>query len=772
MTCMALVAVVVGLVTARSWPHLEGLKKRSTVDPAVQTQTVVDMIARLLPSENSEKFVVTVDPTIAADDGLDVFVLDQAGQDQVSIVGSSGVAAAMGFQYYVTQYCGGHFSWSGNQVALPSPLPWDEPGPVRVVANDLFRYYQNVCTVSYSSAWWDWDRWEREIDWMAINGINLPLAFTGQEEIFRRVFLRWNFTQADLDTFFAGPAFLAWGRMGNIDGWGGPLPESWYQGQLALQHQILDRMRNFGMVPVLPAFSGHVPKTITDLYPDVNVTVLDSWNGFPEPYCCSYLLDPAEPLFQDLGAEVIREMQAEFGVDHVYNCDTFNEMTPPTTDPNYVSGVGQGIFQAMTNADPDAIWLMQGWLFLNSYWTPELARALLRSVPLGRMIVLDLHSEVQPLYRQFDSYYGQPWVWCMLHDFGGVKGLYGSVSTVNVGPFMGRAYPNSTMVGTGLTPEGIEQNDVIYEFMNQMAWRTEPVTDLDVWTQNYTQQRYGAPNDDVAAAWRHLIRTVYDCLGVSFHGQFILVTRPSLTSHSPICYLKSHLADAWDSYVTACSDQQMTDEDLFRHDLVDVSREALIVVSDVLYGQLTDAYDARDADAFQDAGDRLLDLLDDLETLLASDVRFLLGPWLESAKALATNDNESALYEYNARNQITLWGPDGEIVDYATKQWSGIVADYYRPRWQLFIEQVAAALTQNATFDETAFANDVFHQVEQPFTFDRKAYPTSTSGDLVAIAQALYDKWRGTMKLEASYRRELAAILSSKSDYRSSYRRR
>lgn len=50
-----------------------------------------------------------------------------------------------------------------------------------------FRYYQNVCTFSYSSVWWDWPRWQREIDWMALNGINLPLAFTGQEALWQEV---------------------------------------------------------------------------------------------------------------------------------------------------------------------------------------------------------------------------------------------------------------------------------------------------------------------------------------------------------------------------------------------------------------------------------------------------------------------------------------------------------------------------------------------------------------------------------------------------------
>lgn len=41
----------------------------------------------------------------------------------------------------------------------------------------------NYCTHSYSAAWWNWDRWEYEIDMMALNGINMPLAITGTESV-------------------------------------------------------------------------------------------------------------------------------------------------------------------------------------------------------------------------------------------------------------------------------------------------------------------------------------------------------------------------------------------------------------------------------------------------------------------------------------------------------------------------------------------------------------------------------------------------------------
>ena len=41
----------------------------------------------------------------------------------------------------------------------------------------------NYCTFSYSARWWDWERWEREIDYMAMRGINMPLSIVGYEAV-------------------------------------------------------------------------------------------------------------------------------------------------------------------------------------------------------------------------------------------------------------------------------------------------------------------------------------------------------------------------------------------------------------------------------------------------------------------------------------------------------------------------------------------------------------------------------------------------------------
>ena len=168
------------------------------------------------------------------------------------------------------------------------------------------RYYMNACTPGYSFAWWQWPDWEKHIDWMALNGVNLPLAPTGQEAVWRRVWRRLGLTDLDLEEHFAGPAFLPWGRMGNLRKWGGPLSRHWHKLQLQLQHRILDRMRSLGMVPVLPAFAGHVPDAVVARYPNSSFS-RQMWHNFRSNYSGVYLLEPTDPLFQEIGSLFIKE---------------------------------------------------------------------------------------------------------------------------------------------------------------------------------------------------------------------------------------------------------------------------------------------------------------------------------------------------------------------------------------------------------------------------------------------------------------------------------
>ena len=121
---------------------------------------------------------------------------------------------------------------------------------------------------------------------------------------------------------------------------------------------------------------------------------------------------------------------------------------------------------------------------------------------------------------------------------------------------------------------------------------------------------------------------------------------------------------------------------LYRFDFVDLVRQFLVNLMPTFYHRAIQAFQAKNLDNLLENAQEILDLLLDLDSLLGSHPYFLLGSWLRDSKSIpGFSENEQKLFEFNARNQVTLWGPQGQILDYATKQWNGLVRDYYYPRW-------------------------------------------------------------------------------------------
>ncbi|HBO44382.1 MAG TPA: hypothetical protein DD670_10705 [Planctomycetaceae bacterium] len=119
----------------------------------------------------------------------------------------------------------------------------------------------------------------------------------------------------------------------------------------------------------------------------------------------------------------------------------------------------------------------------------------------------------------------------------------------------------------------------------------------------------------------------------------------------------------------------------------------------------------------------------------------LLGPWLADAKRWATNDEERRLYEWNARNIITLWGyPHSGLHDYANKMWSGMLTGFYLPRWQQFFQCLDDDLVGKKPFEKTAFDKQIMAWEDQ-WTRQTDDYPTAVQGDSVAVARELWTKY-------------------------------
>ncbi len=296
-------------------------------------KTSVALINRVIP-DRASGFVVE---DLPSKERADVFEIESRN-DQIVLRGNNGVAVASALYYYLTHFCHCQVTWNGTNLHIPKVLP---PVSKKIHKRSpyTYRYYLNYCTFNYSMSWWDWKRWEKEIDWMALHGINMPLAITGEEFTWYMVYKEMGFSDQDLQSFFSGPAYFSWFWMGNLDGWGGPLPLSWMKSHMLLQQQILQRERELGMKPVLPAFTGHVPAAFKKKFPDARLKASNWKNGFAD----TYILDPEDSLFAAIGKRFMKTQTRLFGTDHLYSADTFNENEPPSDDPD-VPGQNQWTF--------------------------------------------------------------------------------------------------------------------------------------------------------------------------------------------------------------------------------------------------------------------------------------------------------------------------------------------------------------------------------------------------------------------------------------------
>lgn len=358
----------------------------------------------------------------------------------------------------------------------------------------------------------------------------------------------------------------------------------------------------------------------------------------------------------------------------------------------------------------------------------------------GKLLILDLQSEQHPQYERTHSFYGHFYIWCMLHNFGGTLGMHGSVGIVNREIPRAAALPNSTMIGVGITPEGIHQNYVVYELALDKAWTYREINRRR-WIKSYARQRYGISSSEIEHAWMLLLRSVYAFEGQqNMRGKYTICRRPTLKWTPWTWYDGRLVRRALGRFVgfVEQSGQDLSENQLFKRDLVDLSRQFLQNQADVLYLNSTKAYRDQNVTQFSHFSSKYLELLVDMDALLASHEDFLLGKFLERAKSLGEGDEESQQFELNARNQITLWGPNGQINDYATKQWSGIVKDYYLPRWKLFFDQLKQSLDNRNAFNQSQFTRDVFERVEMPFNLNRKVYPTVAEGELSSLCRVIH----------------------------------
>jgi alpha-N-acetylglucosaminidase len=704
------------------------------VPQTTTTQAAQALIARVVPDVANQFVAETIPP----DNGRDVFEVESRG-DKIVLRGNDAVSIASALNWYLENECRCEISWnSGDQLKLPKSLP-PVPSKVHITSPHQFRYAYNFCTYGYTMAWWDWPKWQHELDFLALKGVNLALVIEGQESAWIQAFKSFGYSDETIRAWVVDPAHLPWMEMDNMESYGGPLSPQLAAHRLELGQRIIARMRELGIQPVLPGYYGMVPPDFHAKFPGANVHFQGDWAKLKRPD----ILDPTDPLFPKVAAAYYAAQQNLFGAANFYDADPFHE--GGSTNNIDIPAAGRAIQQAMG----DATWVLQSW-GLNP--RPVMVNALNKD----KVLVLDLYCDDHENWRLRNNFDGAPWLWCVVNCFGGNSKTGGRLAWMAQGPDAALTDPNKgRMSGIGVLMEATGVNPALWEMLFQDGWRaTAP--DMDAWLADYADRRYGAKIPAAEQAWKIFNETIYNQppAGTAHVVKPAVCSRPTMIQpklpsvmlqpiqNRPITkldYDPAQLVQGWKLLLDAAPEAKASDG--YRFDLCDVGRQVLANLSANYNEQIIAAFRAHDAKRLRETSDKMLGLIRDMDELTGTRREWLLGVWIADARSWGGTRAEKNLCERNARELLTTWTRYNNITDYANRQWNGLLGDFYYRRWQMWVDALNDSVDHNTPFDEKA-VNAQIRDFEVAWTEQTHGhFLTKPRGDSVAISQKLYDKY-------------------------------
>ncbi len=616
----------------------------------------------------------------------------EARGGEVTVRGTSGVAMCRGAYDYLRTVGAAQATWGGTTLNVPKKLPDLRKSvdcPYKWVLQD------NVCVFGYTTAFYGWKEWQHYLDVMALHGINMQFAPVGGEAVWSKVWKSFGMTQKDVDGFFTGPAFLPWHRMGNVNGHDGPLPATYLTKSITLQKKILGQMRALGIQPVAPGFAGFVPGGFAKKYPDQNVLHVASWAGFEDPYR-TWILHPLSKMYSQIGGRYIKEWKKTFGDTHYFLADSFNELEVPVSEDHdkrmeELALFGKSVYDGIRAGDPQGTWVMQGWLFFNarSFWTKPAVQALLSRVPNDKMMILDLFAEASPIWKLQDAFYGKQWILSNITTWGGNNQPYGNFEAYRKLSSETLTAPNhGNLVGYGISFEGSESNEAQFELLCDTAWRTDTIPLSGLIQNDCVENRYGKTSAEATEAWSDFAKSAYS-MGFGIHPNHALQERPH--SFNVIGSPDRQIGQANDSpefrrgVDSLVRAKSLGKDPLYRADVDQFVAHRVLAAADRMLRDAVVAQDEGMTDVSIAREKLFVQLALGADDLLATHPIDRLERWVGQARAWGDTVAQKNYFESDAKRQVTVWGGPA-LSEYAAKMWSGLIRNYYVPRWTKWLD--------------------------------------------------------------------------------------
>ena len=651
----------------------------------------------------AEELLQRVMPNLAPQFHLRLWPLEK-GVDSFRISGTTGhirieggtlPTLLYGVNWYLKYVAHLQVSTNGMQLGHADTVLPGPKQPIEKPALYKWRYALNENVDGYSAPYWNEARWRREIDVLALAGTNALLIERGADLVLYQTFRDAGYSDAAIRQWITQPAHQNWQLMGNMCCFIEPISMELLQKRADSAKKLISMLRQLGITPVLPGYYGIVPADFATLHKDAHVITQGDWNGYMRPGW----IDPRDPNFAVLAESFYRHQRELFGDSAIYDMEIFQEGGAAGDVP--VGEAAKRVQAALERAHPGALWMMMG-------WQDNPMQAVMEAVDTSRVLVADIEQGRFPREDRDREFRGAHWLYGGLWEFGGRTTMGAPLYDYAVRMPKMAKLPGSRIVGTALFTEGLDTNPFAFDLYSEMAWHSDPV-DLSVWTDEYAVRRYGGEDAHAKRAWQIILKTAYGYRadGNKDHGErdaahdSLFSAQPSLTtlhaatwSPDVMRYRAGDLQPALTELLHVAP--RLRTSETYQYDLVDLARQVMANESRTMLPQIKAAYEAGDRARFTELTARWLHRMRLLDSLLQTNEYFLLGRWLQFVPVWASSPAELAQLNYDARSILTTWGDrrasEFGLHEYANRDWAGLIADYYMPRWKMYFDSLSVSL--------------------------------------------------------------------------------
>lgn len=564
-------------------------------------------------------------------------------KERIRIKGNSYVSIASGLDWYLKNYCGVSYTDCDSTLQLPDVLPMPRERTYR----ETHMQIGYTAYAPWQRMFWNWETWEKEIDRMALNGINACPIWNGTDCIWKEFLTDYGLSEKEINQYLSGTE---------------QMPKDWLKGQEKLHKKILQRMQELGMLPIYPAFTGTVPKSLTEQKKNL-ITIAD--HTADNLLKKETTVSADDPFFAQMAKKWYQSCERIYGTVPFYQGSVSGQDFPAD------------IQKAILKHNPEANWII------------PTDRYILQSINTNGMeqqksLFAYTEGKISDNWKNLSITKMIPWIWVWNGNNQKPDALKLHAAINQPEQASNNPETASLILGIGSNLGSSQTNPLSYSLIHNRRWSPEVISLSDE-IKELLHMRYGCSDSIVQEACLRLTQLEY---GYDSSNSF-LCQKPAMN------LLETEAADTTlcDQLTEILKDflhikEKAETNSNYRKDLIRLSAMLLEQKGQHLYKQICQDFQNRDTQKLIQDQKRFLHMIHLADSVRACENTWCWSYWITQADKNQKGKDCGGVLWYKSliRKQEQSTGQVPAL--------SGILSEYCAPRWELFFNWMNRKMKQ------------------------------------------------------------------------------